>query len=141
MYNIKRRKSFNTVYELKMLLAELPDDSEVCICGDSNCWFHIEKDESVICLDNEDLEESYVTYDPQDVAHQFAILWGMEIGMAMSCSEIRVADILRAYESDETAKMFSEWAQEFVDGEYDDTTDFLHQKIKLLTGNCFIAGI
>ena len=134
MYDIKRRKNFNTVFELKKLLAGLPDDSEICICGDSNCWFHIEKDESVICLDNEDLEESYVVFDPQDVAHQFAILWGMEIGMAISRSEIKSANILKSFDSEETAKMFSEWAQEFVDGEYDDVTGFFSEKVKFLTG-------
>jgi hypothetical protein len=59
MYNINRRKKFSTVGDLKKLLANVSDETEVVICGDSCCWFHIEEDESVICLDCEDLDECY----------------------------------------------------------------------------------
>jgi hypothetical protein len=59
MYNINRRKQFDTVGDLKKLLAELPNETKVVICGDDYCWFHIEEDESVICLDMEDLDDCY----------------------------------------------------------------------------------
>ena len=59
MYNIKRRKQFKTVGDLKKLLADVSDETEMVICGDSYCWFHIEEDESVICLDCEDLDDCY----------------------------------------------------------------------------------
>lgn len=48
-----------TVNELCNILSTLPARAKICICGDSNCYIHVEKDGSVINLDNEDLEECY----------------------------------------------------------------------------------
>ena len=59
MYDINRRTKFKTVGELKGLLTGLSDDTSVLICGDNYAWFHVEKDDPVICLDNEDLDECY----------------------------------------------------------------------------------
>lgn len=59
MYNRMLRETFETVGDLKRLLKDVSDDAKIVVCGDSNCWFHIEKDLSTICLDNEDLEECY----------------------------------------------------------------------------------
>lgn len=61
MYNINKRKQFETVGNLKKLLAEVPNETKVVICGDDYCWFHIEEDESVVCLDMEDLDDCYKT--------------------------------------------------------------------------------
>ncbi len=59
MYNINKRKQFETVGDLKKLLEGISDNTQICICGDSYCWFHIEEDESVICLDCEELDDAY----------------------------------------------------------------------------------
>ena len=59
MYDISKRKQFSTVGELKQLLENYPDNTQIVVTGDDYCWFHIEEDESVICLDIEDLEECY----------------------------------------------------------------------------------
>lgn len=59
MFDIKERKQFNTVGELMELLKHIPSDTKICITGDDFCWFHIEQDRSVICLDCEDLEDCY----------------------------------------------------------------------------------
>ena len=59
MYNINKRKQFNNVGDLKKLLTEIPDETKVVICGDDYCWFHIEENESVVCLDCEDLDDCY----------------------------------------------------------------------------------
>ena len=59
MYDIKRRTQFSTVGDLKKLIEGVPDETKVCITGDDFCWFHIEEDESVICLDCEELEDAY----------------------------------------------------------------------------------
>ena len=58
MYNINKRSEFTTVGDLRKLLAELSDETLIYICG-AGGWFHIEEDESVICLDCEDLEYCY----------------------------------------------------------------------------------
>lgn len=59
MYDINERKQFSTVGELRQLLASLNDDTKVLVTGDDYCWFHVEEDQSVICLDTEDLEYCY----------------------------------------------------------------------------------
>ena len=59
MFNINKRKQFNTVGDLKKLLANIPDETKIVITGDDNCWFHIEEDGSVICLDCEELDDCY----------------------------------------------------------------------------------
>ena len=58
MYNINKRKQFETVGDLKKVIAEIPDETKVYITGVSG-WFHIEEDESAICLDCEDLDDCY----------------------------------------------------------------------------------
>ena len=58
MYNINKRATFKTVGDLKRLLAEVPNETKLYICG-ANGWFHIKEDASVICLDTEDLEDCY----------------------------------------------------------------------------------
>ena len=63
MYNIKKRKQFKTVGDLKELLKDVPDETQVVVTGDDYCWFHIEEDESVICLDTEELDDAYEEYD------------------------------------------------------------------------------
>ena len=59
MYDITKRKQFDNVGELKELLKNIPDDTKVVVTGDDYCWFHVEKDESVVCFDVEDLEDCY----------------------------------------------------------------------------------
>lgn len=65
MYNIKKRKQFKTVGDLKELLKDVPDETQVVVTGDDYCWFHIEEDESVICLDTEELDDVYEEYDDE----------------------------------------------------------------------------
>lgn len=57
-YDLSKRKQFETVGDLKELFKDVPDDTLVYITG-TNGWFHIEEDESAICLDSEDLEDCY----------------------------------------------------------------------------------
>lgn len=63
MYDIERRKQICTVGELKELLNDVPDETWISVGGDSQAWFHIKKDNSLVCLDNEDLEECYEAAD------------------------------------------------------------------------------
>lgn len=59
MFDITKRKQFTTVGELKELLKNIPDETQIVVTGDDYCWFHIEDDESVVCLDVEELDEAY----------------------------------------------------------------------------------
>lgn len=55
-----------TVNELCNILSTLPARAEICICGDSNCYIHIEQDGSVVNIDNESLDECYETNLPDN---------------------------------------------------------------------------
>ena len=59
MYDVTKRKQFETVGDLKELLKNIPDETKVVVTGDDYCWFHIEQDGSVICLDVEELDDAY----------------------------------------------------------------------------------
>ena len=59
MYDIRKRRGFQTVGELRAMLNHLPAHTRVTICGDLNCFFHEEQDSSLICLDCEDLNGHY----------------------------------------------------------------------------------
>lgn len=59
MYDIRKRRGFQTVGELRAMLNHLPARTRVTICGDLNCFFHEEQDSSLICLDCEDLNGHY----------------------------------------------------------------------------------
>lgn len=48
-----------TTNELCNILSTLLSRAEICICGDSNCYIHIEQDGSVVNIDNESLDECY----------------------------------------------------------------------------------
>ena len=55
-----------TVNELCNILSTLPARAELCICGDSNCYIHIEQDGSAVNIDNESLNECYETNLPRN---------------------------------------------------------------------------
>lgn len=59
MYDITKKKQFKTVGDLKALLKDIPDETQIVVTGDDYCWFHIEEDGSVICLDVEELDDAY----------------------------------------------------------------------------------
>lgn len=59
MYDITKKKQFKTVGDLKELLKNIPDETQIVVTGDDYCWFHIEEDGSVICLDVEELDDAY----------------------------------------------------------------------------------
>lgn len=61
MFDVARRRHFEsiTVKDLIVELSKMPQDAEVLCCGDNYMWLHVEDDETVVCIDVEDLEECY----------------------------------------------------------------------------------
>ena len=47
----------------RKLRKDIPGETKIVVTGDDYCWFHIEEDGSVICLDVEELDEAYEKYD------------------------------------------------------------------------------
>ena len=60
MYDLIKRAYISTLGELRELLAELPDDTEILACGSSDAWLHFEKDNSLVSLDYADLDDGTV---------------------------------------------------------------------------------
>ena len=61
MYNAEKLVGAidTTVSALIEELKKLPPDAKIAICGDSYCFIHVETDNSVVCIDNEMLDECY----------------------------------------------------------------------------------
>ena len=90
MYNLKKRAYYSTLGELRMLLADLPDETEVFTCGVEDSWIHFEKDGSFISFDYdslgcdycEDLENEGITDDEMESRYEAQQLkehqWRME---------------------------------------------------------------
>ena len=61
MYDQKRYTALYrpTVAEIISKLQLLPPNAQITICGDDNFHIHVEIDNSVVNLDNEDLDDCY----------------------------------------------------------------------------------
>ena len=61
LYDIKRRKELSgmTVKDVIAELSKMPSDAVITCCGDSYVWLHVEQDSSVVCIDNESLDDCY----------------------------------------------------------------------------------
>ena len=64
MYDINKRSYFTNLGELRMLLSNLPDETEVCTGGVFGSYLHFEKDRDLISFDDEELDysEEYPEY-------------------------------------------------------------------------------
>lgn len=65
MYDLNKRSYFTTLGELRALLADLPDDTEISGSGAIGAWMHITKDERVVCIDPEPLFDCYEEEDEE----------------------------------------------------------------------------
>ena len=56
-----------------------------------------------------------------DIVVRFAMLWGETIGSALTPEEIKKAEDMKQYDSEELFNLLSGWAEEYLNGDYDDT--------------------
>lgn len=72
MYNINKRRKLKevSVSDLIEELKQLPQDAKVVFCGDYVGFIHVERDDSVVCIDTEDLDEDYED-DPETSPEDF----------------------------------------------------------------------
>ena len=59
MYNLNKRSYFTTIGELRLLLAEYPDDSSIYACGSSGCYLHIDDEDGFVSIDYDALDFDY----------------------------------------------------------------------------------
>ena len=66
MYDLNKRSYFTTLGELRSLLADLPDDTEISGAGADGAWLHFGKERNIVCIDPESLSESVEEYYTDD---------------------------------------------------------------------------
>ena len=59
MYDLNKRSYFTTLGELRMLFADLPDDTMVCTGGVYGSYVHFTEDNAIVSFDDEDLSVDY----------------------------------------------------------------------------------
>ena len=64
MYNLDKRSYFTTLGELRLLLADYPDDTPIYACGASGCYLHIDDEGSFASIDYDALDSDYDDWYP-----------------------------------------------------------------------------
>ena len=59
MYDLNKRSYFTTLGELRMLLADLPDDTRIYACGDEDCFLHVDGEGKIVSIDYDALDSDY----------------------------------------------------------------------------------
>ena len=67
-----------------------------------------------------------------DVIVQFARLWGQTEMWRVSAMDEDISDELKGYDSEELLNLLTDWAEEFMAGDYDDTVGFFESKVEKL---------
>ena len=59
MYDLNKRSYISTLGELRELLANLPDETEISGAGAYGAWLHFGKEKNLVCIDPESLYSDY----------------------------------------------------------------------------------
>jgi len=59
MYNYEKRSRFETLGELRVLLADYPDSTPVYVCGVPNSYLHVDEDDGFVSFDDDPLYYAY----------------------------------------------------------------------------------
>ena len=64
-----------------------------------------------------------------DIIVQYAALWGMKIGSAISSKEREFAEEMKTYDSVELLEIFTGWAEEYFNSDVEDSVEFFEMKL------------
>ena len=72
MYDISKRICLDnpTVEELIQKLSELPKEAKILCCGESVVYIHVERDNTVVSIDTEELDDEYID-DPETSPEEY----------------------------------------------------------------------
>ncbi len=59
MFDLNKRSYFTTLGELRLLLADYPDDTSIYACGASGCYLHIDDEGKLASIDYDALDFEY----------------------------------------------------------------------------------
>lgn len=68
-----------------------------------------------------------------DLMVQFAMLWGMKRVPVIQADQ-KYADAMEGYDSEEIRDIVTEWADEYLESDCEDTCDFFEEHIDVLLG-------
>lgn len=68
----------------------------------------------------------------KDLTIQFARLWGQREALVINAKDEEIADMLKAYDSEELQQLLQTWADEFIAENAEDTVEFFEKKIEAL---------
>ena len=87
---------------------------------------YMEINNEAICFE----ENIPLTNNNNDLLVQFAMLWGMEIGSALSSKEVEIANEMKLWNSDELFSLFSSWKDEYLSqDDLEDSVEFFKEKV------------
>ena len=81
MYDLNKRSYFTTLGELRMLLADLPNETEVCTGGVLGSYLHFEQDGRLVSFDDDDLSTDYSEQLCEDADDE--VFWQGQEGLMM----------------------------------------------------------
>ena len=59
MFNSEKKSNFATIGELRVLLADFPDNTPVYVCGLPNSYLHVDEDDRFVSFDDDPLYYAY----------------------------------------------------------------------------------
>ena len=92
MYDLNKRSYFTTLGELRLLLANYPDDTRIYSCGADDAYLHIDDSGKFVSIDYDDLSSDYddeVSIDDD----LFPDFWEGQYALMMTEHEARLADL------------------------------------------------
>ena len=70
-YDLEKRKYLEnpTIGDLVHQLELENQNSQISICGDSNLYIHVNEDNTILCIDTERLDDSYLDNYPEELVN------------------------------------------------------------------------
>lgn len=92
MYDLNKRSYFTTLGELRLLLADYPDDTSIYACGASGCYLHIDDEGKLASIDYDALDSDYDECYPID-EEDYPSFWDEQYVLMTVEHEARLAEL------------------------------------------------
>ena len=95
MYDLNKRSYFTTLGELRLLLANYPDDTRIYACGADDAYLHFDDSGMFVSVDYDALDSDYEDELAADVA-PFSNFWEEQAALMMAEHDARLAVLTSA---------------------------------------------
>lgn len=87
MYDLNKRSYFTTLGELRLLLANYPDDTRIYSCGADDAYLHIDDSGKFVSIDYDDLSSDY----NDELSIDDDLFWDEQVALMMTEHKARLA--------------------------------------------------